>query len=223
MQFDQFGHEVTSLYTFVPIKVAGVTFKNGRRWRQTILKQIRWKEEPYQNLDGIQLVASEYNGEPSVEVWAYNKKSREMIGYIPKKEAEYCHSHIDSFVDTFNFEVYGGGSLPDGTKISYGASFVARFQNDPNAILTGEAYDPSKDPVIARATAALSSRTSTSSLETHSSASTSSESPLPSSFIEDSKAFIEPSSQTAKNKNRPFLLFLFVALIVLFVYLYFSY
>ena len=133
---DQYGHIIGPNHTVVPIKVAGVTFKNGRRSRQTILKQIKWKEDPYQKIDGIDLVATEFEGEPAVEIWVYNKKSREMIGYVPKNEASYCHSRIDSFIGYHDFDVYGGGTSPDGSRKSYGAMFYARFSNDPDAIIT---------------------------------------------------------------------------------------
>lgn len=133
---DQYGHIIGPNHTVVPIKVAGVTYKNGRRSRQTILRQIKWKEEPYQKVDGIDLVPSEFEGEPAVEIWVYNKKSRELIGYVPKSEAAYCHSRIDSYIGYHDFDVYGGGEASDGSRKSYGAMFYAHFSNDPNAIIT---------------------------------------------------------------------------------------
>lgn len=122
---DEYGHPVIGPYTILHLKVAGVTFKNGRRNRQTILRQIRWKEEPYQKVvhnDCLDFVATEYEGAPAVEVWVRSKKAREQIGYIPKEEAEFFAKNIQFVEHHMDFEVYGGG---DGR--SYGASFSVRF------------------------------------------------------------------------------------------------
>lgn len=136
MRRDQFGHDVGEKYTFVPITVAGVTFKNGRRSRQTILRAIFWKDDPYRSVENVELVPTAFNGEPAVEIWVSSKKERELIGYVPKEEASYVHSHMHLFDGYFDFEVYGGGNASDGTKLSYGASITLRFSNDPNAILS---------------------------------------------------------------------------------------
>ena len=136
MRKDQYGHEANDTYTFVPIKVAGVTYKNGRRSRQTILRQIKWKDDPYQRLDGIDLIPTEYEGFPAVEIWVYNKKAREMIGYVPKTEASFVHSRVSNFAGYFDFEIYGGGKKSDGSSLSYGASLVLRFSTDKDAILS---------------------------------------------------------------------------------------
>lgn len=119
------GHRQNSTYEFVPCKVAGVTFKNGRRSRQTILRQIKWRDEPYdKDYIDITLQLSEFDGEPAVEVWA----NEEQIGYVPKNQAPFFANNWERCDSVFDFEVHGGGTLEDGEKISYGASFIARFR-----------------------------------------------------------------------------------------------
>lgn len=130
--YDEFGHRVISHYTVIPITVAGVTFKNGRRSRQTILRQIFWKDEPYQRYDPddcIDLVTTVFDNEPAVEIWFRNKKSREMIGYIPKEEAPFFCDNMNRYDGHFDFSVYGGGKNDDGSPRSFGASFTVRFRN----------------------------------------------------------------------------------------------
>lgn len=129
--------EIGAINTFVRIKVAGVTNKNGRRGRQTILRQIRWKDGDYKRLepeDCIRLKLTEYEGEPAVEVWVHSTQAEEMIGYVPKEELPFVALNMDAFDGAFGLEVYGGGQGEDGTRLSYGATFTARFANDRLAV-----------------------------------------------------------------------------------------
>lgn len=139
---DKHGHAFTEKYLVVPITVAGVTHKNGRRHRQTILRRIYWKDDPYQKVDGVDIVATTFNDEPAVEVWVYNKKIREMIGYVPKQEASFVHSISEYFESSIDFDVYGGGKASDGTELSYGASVTLRFHTPPGT----ENVDPVPPP-----------------------------------------------------------------------------
>lgn len=126
--YDTYGHQIGSSYTFVPIKVVGVTYKNGRRGRQTILRQIYWKDAPYTKIDidqCIDLVWTEFEGSPAIEVWVYNSKSKEMIGYIPKDKVKYFVDNKDRYFNSYDFSVYGGGD------VNFGASFTCRFLNSP--------------------------------------------------------------------------------------------
>lgn len=129
---DEYGHEVGILYTFVPVTVAGVTFKNGRRSRQTILREIYWKDDPYKRIDPnkiVELEATTYNGEPAVEVWVHHKQTREQIGYIPREDAAFFSENMYRYASSYGFEVYGGGTTSDGERLSFGCSFTARFFN----------------------------------------------------------------------------------------------
>lgn len=117
------GHRQGSLYEFVDTTVAGVTFSNGRRQRQTILRQIYWKDEPYHRDIEVNLRVSAFEGQPAVEVWV----NEEQIGYVPKDQAAFYAQNMYRFDSVFDFEVCGGGSR-NGEQVSYGASFTTRFR-----------------------------------------------------------------------------------------------
>lgn len=117
------GHLQGSLYEFVPVRVAGVTFKNGRRHRQTILRQIYWKDEPYHKGIEVTLRQGEYEGQPTVEVWA----NEEQIGFVPKEQLPFFLNNWHRYHSAFDLEVSGGGNMPDGEQVPFGAEFTARF------------------------------------------------------------------------------------------------
>lgn len=129
---DAYGNYIGDYFTLSETKVAGVTHKNGRRSRQTILRQIYWKDEPYQRVNKnkcIELVATTFNDEPAVEVWVHHKQSREQLGYIPKEMASFFHDNLYRLNSCEDFEVYGGGLGDDGERLSFGCSFTAKFMN----------------------------------------------------------------------------------------------
>lgn len=67
-------------YKEVEFNVAGVTFKNGRRTRQAILRAIKYHDEPYQNGPNVTIHKAEFEGEPAIEVHTGD----ELVGYVPK-------------------------------------------------------------------------------------------------------------------------------------------
>ena len=99
----------------IKVKVAGVTFKNGRKSRQTILRQIRFSNPPFDGEVDIELKREEYEGRLAIGVYANNEK----IGAIPKELTEKIDEIMDDIMN-IDIEVYGGGKLPDGTDKSYG-------------------------------------------------------------------------------------------------------
>lgn len=107
----------------VPVKVAGVTFANGRRQRQTILREIYWRDKAYSGPVRITLRPVEYEGKKAVEVWA----NEEQIGYIPKSQTDFFIENWNRLVECKDLKVYGGGKRETGEEISFGASFVAIF------------------------------------------------------------------------------------------------
>lgn len=129
---DEYGNHIGPYFTLCETSVAGVTYKNGRRSRQTILRQIFWKDEPYQRVNKskcIDLVATTFEGEPAVEVWVHHKQSREQIGYIPKELSAFFHENLYRLDMCEDFEVYGGGVGSDGERHNFGCKFVAKFVN----------------------------------------------------------------------------------------------
>jgi flagellar basal body-associated protein FliL len=117
------GHRQGTMYEFVPVKVAGVTFKNKRRHRQTILRQIKWKDEPYDGKLDVILRQGAYEGQPTVEVWV----NEEQIGFVPKGQVPFFVQNWHRLHSVFDFDVYGGSKHDDGERNAFGASFVARF------------------------------------------------------------------------------------------------
>ncbi len=122
--------EQGELYQFVRFRVAGVTQKNGRRSRQTILRRIFWKDEPYHKFDGekdVGLRLTEFDGQPAVEVWVRGKEGEEQIGWMPKDELPNVVPRMERFAGVSDFAVYGGGETPDGEPMSFGATMTVRF------------------------------------------------------------------------------------------------
>lgn len=119
-----YGHSVSEDSEYIRgIHVAGVTYKNGRRHRQTILRQIYWRDDPYNAEVTVRLHETEYEGSPAIEVWTND----EQIGYVPKNIVPFIIERFDRAREVYDFEVSGGGKTADGSPISYGASFSIAF------------------------------------------------------------------------------------------------
>jgi len=111
--------EKLSLYDHMIFRVVGVTFKNGRRSRQTILRQIHFHDEPYKLDPTISIKKSEYDGAPAFEVYAND----EQVGYIGKDDVARLLDRWDQYAGVSDFEVYGGG----GEK-KYGMQIKVQFK-----------------------------------------------------------------------------------------------
>ncbi len=136
--YDDNGHRISSDCTYVMIRIAGVTFKNGRRSRQTILRQIHWHDEPYaktKNRINLNYREVEFEGEPAIEVWVQrDDEEYEQIGYVPKEKVKFFVDNWDFYKTSSGFEVYGGGKNSDGTTRSYGASVTLVFDNNSDTL-----------------------------------------------------------------------------------------
>lgn len=106
-------------YQHFTFKVVGVTFKNGRRSRQTILRQIRFRDPPYSTKPKIRLEQYEYEGEPAFSVWAND----EQVGNIGKSDIPRLLSLWEQYDSVTDFSIYGGG---EGK--SYGMQINVRFR-----------------------------------------------------------------------------------------------
>src|SRR5699024_3602028 len=102
-------------YDYVSCKVAGVSFKNGRRYRQTILRQIKFEDAPYDIGVDVSLKLTEYEGKPAIEVWT----NEEQIGYVPKSELPFFVNNWNRYVDVEDIDIVGGGETDDDEKLSY--------------------------------------------------------------------------------------------------------
>ena len=105
------------------VRVAGVTYANGRRQRQTILREIYWHDKAYAGKVVLTLKVGEYEGKQTVEVWA----NEEMIGYVPAAQKDYFLEHWHQLAGLSSLDVSGGGETKGGEPIPFGASFVAAF------------------------------------------------------------------------------------------------
>lgn len=107
-------------FDFLRTKVAGVTFKNGRRSRQTILRRIYWKEEPYDKGDmELTVERGEWEGKPAFGVFV----NGEQIGSIPAEHSQFVADNFSRLDGITNIDVYGGG---EGR--NYGAEIILRFR-----------------------------------------------------------------------------------------------
>ena len=94
-------------------KVVGVTFKNGRRSRQTILREIYFEDPPYKGNFEISLKKQDFEGEDAVAVYAID----EQVGFISKEDLPWLLEHWTEYREVSEFAVYGGGSKSYGMEI----------------------------------------------------------------------------------------------------------
>lgn len=126
-------------HQYLTFKVVGVTFKNGRRSRQTILRQIRFQDPPYDAEPEIRIERYEYEGEPAFSVWA----NEEQVGNIGRDDIPQLLSLWDSYDSVTDFSVYGGG---EGR--SYGMQITVRFKKENDAVppaASGASGGPEQD------------------------------------------------------------------------------
>lgn len=116
--------EPDNRYNFLKTKVAGVSFNNGRKSRQTILRRIYWRDEPFNNgkID-LTLERGEFEGKPAFGVYA----NGEQIGFVPSEHSSFVEENFDRCDGITHIDVYGGG---EGR--NYGAEIIIRFRkSDP--------------------------------------------------------------------------------------------
>ena len=108
-------------YEFIKTKIAGVTFKDGRKSRQTILRRLYWKDEPFDKEEAeVILDREEFEGKPAFAVLLNGEKA----GYVP---AEHVQFIIDNFVrcdGVVNIKAYCG------KEDIYGAEITIRFRKN---------------------------------------------------------------------------------------------
>ena len=114
--------EAKPAFEFLSVKVAGVTFKNGRKSRQTILRKIHFKDEPFDKVTmELTLQREEWEGKPAFGVYV----NGDQIGNIPAEYVSYVNDNFSRLDGIVNIEVYGGG---EGR--NYGAEITLRFRNE---------------------------------------------------------------------------------------------
>lgn len=106
-------------YEFLKMKVAGVTFKDGRQSRQTMIRRLYWKDEPFdKNEAEVTLQREEYEGKPAFAVLLNARK----IGYVPAEYAQYIADNLERCDGVTHIEAYSGKDD------IYGAEIIIRFR-----------------------------------------------------------------------------------------------
>lgn len=92
--------------------VAGVTFKNGRRSRQTILRAMKYGDPPYDKVE-ITLKKTTFDGKPAIEVWA----NQELIGFVPKDVVPDIMAAWQNEYMVTGWEIVGGDDVSYGCRV----------------------------------------------------------------------------------------------------------
>ena len=108
-----------SPYEFITTKIAGVTFKDGRKSRQTILRRLYWKDAPFDTEEAeVTLDRGEYEGKPAFAVLLNGEKT----GYIPAERVQFLEDNFDRCDGVTHIEAYCGANDV------YGAEITIRFR-----------------------------------------------------------------------------------------------
>ncbi len=111
--------EPESPYEFLKTKIAGVTFKDGRKSRQTILRRLYWKDDPFdKNEAEVALERGEYEGKPAFAVILNGQKA----GYVPAEHAQFIEDNFARCDGVTHIEAYCGKND------IYGAEIIIRFR-----------------------------------------------------------------------------------------------
>ena len=114
-------------FDFVQIKVSGVTFKNENGVsRQTILRKLKFNDEPFNAYIELELRPYEYNGSPAYGVYANNLN----IGNIPADSVQFISDNWEMIDSISAINVYGGGRDESGRSISYGCKITLKLRID---------------------------------------------------------------------------------------------
>ena len=104
-----------SSYEFLRTKIAGVTFKDGRKSRQTIIRRLYWKDEPFdKNEAEVVLERGEYEGKPAFAVILNGQKA----GYVPAEHVQFIEENFARCDGVTHIEAYCGANDIYGAEIS---------------------------------------------------------------------------------------------------------
>lgn len=108
-----------SSYEFLRTKIAGVTFKDGRKSRQTIIRRLYWKDDPFdKNEAEVVLERGEYEGKPAFAVILNGQKA----GYVPAEHVQFIEENFARCDGVTHIEAYCGAND------IYGAEIIIRFR-----------------------------------------------------------------------------------------------
>lgn len=111
--------ETESPYEFLKTRIAGVTFKDGHKSRQTILRRLYWKDDPFdKNEAEVILERGEYEGKPAFAVMLNGEKA----GYVPAEHVQFIEDNFERCDGVTHIEAYCGAND------IYGAEIIIRFR-----------------------------------------------------------------------------------------------
>ena len=101
-------------YKEVEFKVAGVTFKNGRKTRQALLRAIKYHDPPFDQKVEITFERYEYEGKLAIAVYA----NGEQLGNVPAELVEEFDKKWTGQYLIESYKVLGSGKdVPFGFRI----------------------------------------------------------------------------------------------------------
>ena len=108
-------------YAYMTFKVAGVTFNNGRKTRQAILRAFKFGDEEIETIDFEQYT---YEGSPAV----YVKINDQIVGNVPKADLEEFLEMERLYTRSFvSCEIYGGNKKADGSKTNFSCEIMLKY------------------------------------------------------------------------------------------------
>lgn len=106
-------------FEFLKTNIAGVTFKDGRKSRQTILRRLYWKDAPFDHEEAeVTLVREEFEGKPAFAVMLNGEKA----GYVPAEHVQYISDNYERCDGVTRIEAHCG------KEDIYGAEITIRFR-----------------------------------------------------------------------------------------------
>lgn len=110
------AEEAKKNHDYYSFRVAGVTFNNGRKTRQALLRKIKYGDEPFDNFVDWELKKYDFEGSEAVGVYAND----EQVGNVPKENLSFVLDNWDRIVSVYHTEITGGGETPEGEKLNFG-------------------------------------------------------------------------------------------------------
>ena len=102
-------------FDFLVTKIAGVTFKDGRKSRQTVLRRLYWKDEPFDNNEAeVILKREEFEGKPAFAILVNGDK----VGYVPAEHSQFVEDNFDRCDGIRYINAYHGQNDIYGAEIS---------------------------------------------------------------------------------------------------------
>lgn len=110
-------------YEFLRIKLAGVTFKNGRKSRQSILRAIKFRDGEFSDGVELELKPYEWEGQPAYGVYA----NGQQIGNVPSDKVSYITENKGRIIGFSGINVYGGGRDEEGQAKNFGCEVILKL------------------------------------------------------------------------------------------------